>query len=620
MKRSEIFSWQPDKLFMRQILFLFCFFALLPPLEAQEFSRQIQVKILASPAFKENLEWEQDVRDRITFVNDVFEPAFGINFSIHSYKNWNPEDETRETSLLIEELRSLTELGKDQVIIGFHRMLLPVKKEVLLDLDVIGTAAFFRGVIVIRDPYFNLQEEQYQMAMTHEFSHLFGAVHAAGENQLMSPAVANQVIKTIDPANSEIIRMAREVDFRKGVDSLSNPSLDGLIRIYESMIRDNPHRDFYHQLGLFYKKRGLIARAVKTWEEAIRFQYDHPMIHFELGSFYYTQSNYDNAIRELGSAVAHFILPSQKKNRATAFNFLGVAYYQKGNLDQAIFNWLKGLSADPDNPELQGNLAAAYLQKGELDRGIFELEKLLAKEPHNATTLSNLGAALMRKGEEIPRAIELFEKALTQESKGSKERSKGELTQTVSEAFIRMNLGAAYLRQNKIPEAIRELERSRTLNSDVYSTRYNLGQAYLRAGRNEQAIKEIQNALRYKKDDPFLYGYLAQAFAATGNDAEAERVSHEGLKYAKGDLRARFHQNLAFSMAKKGKTLDAIAQLKMAINEKWKDPISHTNLGKLYANRGSYDEARRSFKTALRIDPAHKEAKEALNRLEQMKV
>ena len=68
-------------------------------------------------------------------------------------------------------------------------------------------------------------------------------------------------------------------------------------------------------------------------------------------------------------------------------------------MQEAIYDWLKGLSSDPDNLELQGNLAAAYLRNGDVDRAIDELLKLLAKHPDDETTLTNLGVAYLQKKE-----------------------------------------------------------------------------------------------------------------------------------------------------------------------------------------------------------------------------
>ena len=589
-------------------------------LQAQEpipatFAREIKILAAVSSSFKQNPEWKKDIVERVLFANQIFEKQFGIHFSVKNYTAWEPQDEIRPAGLLIEELRSTQLLGGGEIVIGFHKMTKAFGGEALEDIDTVGAAEYFKGFVVIRDPFQQLLPILHKVALTHEFAHLFGAVHIAGETELMNPVAVRQPSLRLDEDNSQIIHLTRRVDFRKGLDSFDPEVIDGLIANYERLIRKNPHSDFYYQLGHFYAKRGLLSRGVSIWEEAVKYQYDNPLIHWELGAYYYQTGRYDAAIRELGSAVAYFVLPSQKKQQAATFNFLGVAYHKKGNTEQAIFNWLKGLGADPENFELQSNLAVAYLESGDLERGISELLKLLAKDPHNAMVLSNLGLAYFNK-KEYQKAVDYFQKMLAQ-SVLSGSTSEGQLMQGVPEAEIRLNLGAAYLGLGKFAEAMGELEKARSLEPQNAQVHRNLAQAYLEQKDYERAIKEIQEALRYKSDDPYLYAFMAQAYAQTGKRTDALQAAREGLKYAHGDLKGALHRNIAIFYAQDQKFSEAASELKLALSQNWNDPEAHAQLGVIYANTGAFEEARRSFQTALRINPKHAEAKRLLELLNQ---
>ncbi len=600
------------------------FFIIWPAVSfSQEPVREIAIKAAVSPAFKTNPEWETDIRDRVLFANRLFEPVFGIHFTVRQTIEWTPEDETRPMDLLIEELRSFIALSPEEVVVGFHRMSRPLSKEVLSDMDTVGQAQFFRGFVMIRDPFTGLDSLHREVVFTHELGHLFGAVHVSDETAIMNAKLPFQPAQVFDTDNQDIIRSTRTLDFQKGLDSIPGESIDGLIRVYEKLIRLHPQSDFYLQLGHFYGKRGQSAKAISVWEEAVRYHYDNPYIHRELGVHYFESARYEQAIRSLGSAVAHFILPSQKKQRAHTFNLLGVAYYEKGNLEQAIFNWLQGLTADPDDPTLQANLAVTYLQKGDTDRGIAELLKLAAKNQKDPTTLSNLGAAYLnvrdyeKALDYLKRALENLALPLASMEPGSagESRAPSALMGEVSEAEVRLNLGVALLEQGKAADAVSELKRANELHPDNALVYRPLARAYLTQQEHERAIKEIENGLRYTKDDPYLYAMLGQAYAETGRRAEAMQALREGLRYAKDELAANFHKNMAVLYAQDRDFTRAMAEFKTALNQNWKDPEAHTQLGMVYATLGKIEDAKRSFENALRIEPQHEAAKQALDSL-----
>ncbi|MBN1689304.1 MAG: tetratricopeptide repeat protein [Candidatus Omnitrophica bacterium] len=589
---------------------------------AAEQVREISITAAISPTFKYDPDWQMDVRDRIVFANKIFEPNFGLHFTIRNYIAWDPEDETRETSLLIEELKGIRALKEDEIVIGFHKMSQPFSKDKVIDYHTLGTAQSFRGYVVVRDPFQRLERIQKDIIMVHEMGHLFGAVHVGDENAIMHATVPVMPEMVFDYDNKEIIGMARLVDFRQGEESLPDAVIEGMIRIYEKLIRQNPHSDFYYQLGHFYQLQDQSAKAVSIWEEAVRYHYDNPYIQRELGFYYFQGARYEQAIQALGTAIAHYVLPSQKKQKATALNYLGAAYFEKGNYEQAIFSWLQGLAANPDDLTLQGNLAVAYLQTGNESRGREELEKIVAKDPNDVNALSNLGVTWLR-AKEPEKAIQFFNLALDKildgaEASGKKTDSFApNLLGSVPRSALYLNLGAAYLDLNVFNEAARFLELSKSLDPENFEIHRNLAQAYLGLQNYEGAVKEIETALRYKKDDPYLYAFLGSAYAAQGKMEDAIRVGREGLRYAEDELAALFHKNIAALYTRDGRYAEAIEELRAALNGNWTDAESHARLGVLQARAGQTDYAKRSLKTALRIDPNYLAAKETLDAIEQ---
>src|ERR671938_1640057 len=78
---------------------------------------------------------------------------------------------------------------------------------------------------------------------------------------------------------------------------------------------------------------------------------------------------------------------------AGAHNNLGVLYYQKGLIEEAIGEFARALELDPKMQVAQANLEIAYRDSGHYDRRLEELRSKVAKKPTDREALWELGRA-----------------------------------------------------------------------------------------------------------------------------------------------------------------------------------------------------------------------------------
>ncbi len=600
-------SQTPRLLFLSLLLL-----AVLPSARAADAERQIRVIAAVSPAFKQNDSWRKDIVERVGYANKVFEREFGIHFVVEQYKNWDAPDEAKGMPILVEDLKRFQPASGDQIVIGFNKMTKAPNKDVIEDMETVGTAAFFQGRIAIRDPFGDWSPAQRQTVLAHELAHLFGAVHIGAESAIMFPTLPAMPEDHLDPENRQIVEKTRDVDFLKGLDSFAPETIDALASIYEKLIRLNPQSDFYHQLGLFYRKRNLESRAVAVWEEALKHNYANPAIHYELGVHYQKAGNYDRAVQELGSAIAHFVLESQKKQKANTLNLLGAAYFEKGLFDQAVYTWMMGLVADPDHPGLQSNLAAAYLQKGDLDRAMAELEKFYAKHPDDVVVISNLGTLALQK-KNYEKAVYYFNQALEKSTAVQDLPENQRLLNPIPEWALRFDLGNAYAQMQDLENAVRQLERAKMQQPENPDLLRELARVYVMQKNYQKAAGELELAVKKNPKDSIAYALLAQAQAESGNNTQALAAAREAIKYSDNkEFQASLHRNIGLIYARDNNTVKALEELKMAVSLNWNDPDAHYNLGVTYARQNDWANARRSFQAALNLRPDFQQAKEAL--------
>ncbi len=131
---------------------------------------------------------------------------------------------------------------------------------------------------------------------------------------------------------------------------------------------------------------------------------------------------------------------------------LGLAYEQKGLLDEAITEYKKCLRINPVNVEAIFDLGNAYHKKGWLDKAIAQYRKSISLDFQHTKSQFNLGIMLYKKGLNYE-AIKAFEETLR-------------LNPNYAEAHS--NLGVVYynnLKENK--KALLHFRRALELNSNV---------------------------------------------------------------------------------------------------------------------------------------------------------
>lgn len=163
-------------------------------------------------------------------------------------------------------------------------------------------------------------------------------------------------------------------------------------------------------LVVFYGAR-LVRRnfdfrdEIVFYEKEIKENPDNARVHYNLGTAYVKQGNYEKGIPLLERTVA------LDPKYAGAYGNLGQTYYELGQLDKAIEYYEKADALSDALVENPVNLARAYAQTGQYDKAVPLLEKALKLRPNHVGALNDLGVEYGRRGE-YDRAEELFRRVL----------------------------------------------------------------------------------------------------------------------------------------------------------------------------------------------------------------
>ena len=142
-----------------------------------------------------------------------------------------------------------------------------------------------------------------------------------------------------------------------------------------------------------------------VWANTVEKSPNNSIVHGGLGLAYQQRGFLDEAIRELKKAVE--LSPKMDKNH---YN-LGRVYEEKGLFENAIGSYKRAIELNPGYINAYFNVANIYMRIGLRQDAIYAYQKVIELNPKDLEAHNNLGVAYAMQGQ-IDRAISQWEKAL----------------------------------------------------------------------------------------------------------------------------------------------------------------------------------------------------------------
>jgi len=157
--------------------------------------------------------------------------------------------------------------------------------------------------------------------------------------------------------------------------------------------------------------------------------------------------------------------------------------------------WSKTVQTSPNSLVARGGLGLAYQERGMLDEARKHFEIAIKLYPAHAKSYYNLGLLFHRKGD-LKRAMEYFNRSVTLDP----ESIRGYY-----------NLATLYAKQGLMDMAIRYYTKVIELDPELVEAHYNLGMAYATQRKLKPAISEWEQVLQLDPDHTHARNNLAKA-------------------------------------------------------------------------------------------------------------
>jgi cellulose synthase operon protein C len=294
---------------------------------------------------------------------------------------------------------------------------------------------------------------------------------------------------------------------------------------------------------------------------------------------------------------------------AGAHNNLGVLYYQKGLIDEAISEFARALELDAKMQVAQTNLEIAYRDSGHYERRIAELRDKADRSPDDRGARWELGRAYATLGRH-EEAVAEFEALLARHP---------------ADVPAMLQLGLAEKARGRLDTASDWLARACDHDPDNAVARFHRGEVLYNRGLTELALVALKDAIARNPDYAeahylmaFVYGDLGQHEAARASTKRAVALN---------PMLARAQANLTLDRnGQRASGAGAIRSVESpGSNQSVRRnlpveppvpipqpppgpqsvsgaPLARYNLGLAYRQQGSYDDALREYQLGLDSD------------------
>jgi len=218
--------------------------------------------------------------------------------------------------------------------------------------------------------------------------------------------------------------------------------------------------------------------SVTLWRHAAAVTDDNYVAYENLGQALRERGDLDGAIVNYEESLK-LLPPNSAGHESVVRNSLGLIFERQGKPDMAEQCFAAAVRLDPRFAEAQNNLGNALATQGKFDEAIAHYRAALALQPQSTETLIGLGGALVREGRPEDAAVQ-YREALR-------------LNPNLAQAHN--GLGSALTLEHRDDEAMGEFTRALELKPDLPSAHLNIAIVLLRKNDIAGARRHLEAAL-----------------------------------------------------------------------------------------------------------------------------
>lgn len=237
---------------------------------------------------------------------------------------------------------------------------------------------------------------------------------------------------------------------QKGKDAFKKGEYKRSMAFFEEALESNPSdknllTDIYFHFGNIFHIKGEIGKAIKAFSKVLSIDPSHTDASISLSVLYNDIGQYESAKKVFDQAnervkakpIGESPFEDKHINKKFSDKHFEIAemYMTYNRFDEALFEYNKASSLDPDNIEIKIKVAKVYAKKNFVSKAFDELRKVKNEYPNHMGTRVALGILYYGNGK-ILEAQSEWEKVLSKDPANSEASMYLNLSRTASETTI----------------------------------------------------------------------------------------------------------------------------------------------------------------------------------------
>lgn len=229
-----------------------------------------------------------------------------------------------------------------------------------------------------------------------------------------------EVEPTPAPSKEDQARSTPEWAYQQGVNALNTQKFDDAIQYFQAALqRDAMYLDAYVGLGDTYTQKGDYLVAESYYNKVLGYDPGSVPAHLALGNMsekmgdYRKASSFYRKVLELepGNATAQQRLAAITEELFSQYYEQGNAYQEAGDIEQALVEFQKAHSLNPDDLDFTIEIGELFLAQKDYMMAEGYFQDVLTKNPNYVPAIVAMGKAKLAQ-QQYDKAIEAFTQAL----------------------------------------------------------------------------------------------------------------------------------------------------------------------------------------------------------------
>jgi hypothetical protein len=309
-------------------------------------ARIVRMKAVADVGYRQKFpDWERRIHSLVERVSAHFDGYFGIRFTLVECTPWEEQCVGRPAN---ESLIRLFDVEPEsaELVVGFT--VIDVSRWQQAELGVTNN---FGKYVLIRESTHPALANRSELIVLHELCHVFGAFHVDDPRSVMQPAIENSPYQfTVTQPTCEVLRLARQMDLSRGVESLDAETTAEITELYRK--HRHPAETGEDPVTTGFAFQSLLALQKEDWHRAWAMAYEvakrspkNLVAHLVIGQ---SALKLDDA----GEAANRFReVIRQKPNQAVGYHGLAVALLMAGDAMAALRSAEQAVRLSPSDKE-----------------------------------------------------------------------------------------------------------------------------------------------------------------------------------------------------------------------------------------------------------------------------